>query len=85
MLQKALLIVALLSAIWFAATAWFWIFFTNLVFAYPFGLLALLLWLGQRKGPLKAGFRWVKWILLVGFSVSIAMFVFLVLNQALAN
>lgn len=41
--------VAMVCAIWFALTSWFWVWLINIFFSYPFGLLALLLWFVGKK------------------------------------
>ena len=44
---------ALLCAIWFVLTAWFWTYFANLLLSYPVGLVGLL--------PQKLGRRGEWW------------------------
>ena len=41
---KGSTVVALICAIWFALTGYFWAYFANVIISFPFGLIAFLLW-----------------------------------------
>jgi hypothetical protein len=64
--------VALICAIWFALTSWFWAWLINIIFSYPFGVLALILWfVGRRKNPGNKLNRIVLILLIAGWLSSI--------------
>jgi hypothetical protein len=70
--------VALACAIWFALTSWIWIWLFAIFFSYPIGLIALFLWLYERrKNPENSMNSRVLWILIAGWISSIlAMTIF---------
>lgn len=64
--------VALVLAVWFALTSWMWFWLFNLIFSYPFGLVALALWwLGRKQNATNKINRAVFWILMAGWISSI--------------
>lgn len=69
---------ALLCAVWFILTSWFWAYFVNVVFSFPIGLVGLFLWYRGKKqegGSLR--FRIVQYILIAGVVTSILPWFFL--------
>ncbi|MEL6562231.1 MAG: hypothetical protein AAFQ94_28925 [Bacteroidota bacterium] len=60
---------AIVAAIWYALTSSFWFFLLNLIYALPFGLMSLLIWLFIRK-DLKKRNKWIPRILIFGTALS---------------
>ncbi len=72
--KKALIlhVAALVCAVWFLLTGWFWAYLVNIVFSYPVALLGLVLWyFGRRADPASRLGRVVIWLLAIGLVVSI--------------
>ena len=58
---------ALLFAVWFALTSWYWGWLANVYLSFPIGLLSILLWfIGRRYDPRKQRYEIVGWILAAG-------------------
>ncbi len=75
-------VVALLTAIWYALTAWYWPYYVNMVFAAPAGLLSFVLWLiGRRMDTGKYRYNIIGWILLLGTVVSLGVLAFFTLGR----
>jgi hypothetical protein len=69
--------VALGCASWFALTSWIWTWLFAIFFAYPIGLIALFIWLAERrKNPENSMNNRVLWILIAGWISSILAMVF---------
>jgi uncharacterized membrane protein YdcZ (DUF606 family) len=70
--------VALVCAIWFAITGWIWTWLFAIFFSYPVGLIALLIYLFERrKNPENSLNNKILWILIAGWIASIlAMLLF---------
>mgnify|MGYP007043343979 CR=1 FL=1 len=68
--SNVLYFVGLICAIWFALTGWLWLYWGALIIAYPFGLIAFIIWLVLRKKDEKRA-DWLYMILLLGFGVSL--------------
>lgn len=69
-----LFITGIVLALWFAGTGIFWIYWAALMFAYPAGLIALLIWLAIRKDGRKRNIA-IPVILLAGLALSLGMLV----------
>lgn len=70
---------ALVFAIWFALTAWFWAWLANLFFSLPFGLAALILYFtGRYQVPGNRLNRAVLIILITGIAVSVTTLLIMV-------
>jgi len=64
--------IALVFAIWFALTSWLWTYLMNIFISYPFGVVALLLYLKRRKiEPESKANKSVLLILIAGWIISI--------------
>jgi hypothetical protein len=50
-------VAALIAAIWFLATSWFWSYLACLFIAYPVGLASFLLWRRSGDAPPKTTLR----------------------------
>jgi RsiW-degrading membrane proteinase PrsW (M82 family) len=64
---------AMVFAVWFSITGFFWIFLIPLVIAYPFALLSLLIWFYLKKDGNPRNKLIVK-TLIVGLIISILGF-----------
>ena len=73
-------VIAIVFAIWFAFTGFFWAYWIALFIAYPFGIISFLLWLSLRTKKEKR-MQWIPIILLVGLSLSLGMLIYLLLAQ----
>jgi hypothetical protein len=69
-------IMGLIFALWFALTAWFWVYLVNLFYSYPVGLLGLCCWLIIRNEN-KMRTKIIPIVLLIGLTASLAFLVFL--------
>ena len=66
--------VAYVFAIWFAFSSWCWLYELNLVFSYPFGLAAWILWfIGRKQNPENELNKKVKVILIRGLLISVVL------------
>ena len=64
---------ALLCGIWFLLTGWIWVYFANMILAYPVAIVGLLLWYRARKiAPGSLFNRVTLAFFILGFTVSIA-------------
>ncbi len=67
---------ALACAIWFLLTGWLWAYLVNLIVAYPFGILGLVLWYkGKKTEGNSKRYKVVEIILLTGLAASIITFI----------
>ncbi|MDQ3109575.1 MAG: hypothetical protein M3R17_06735 [Bacteroidota bacterium] len=62
---------ALIFAIWFILTSWFWVYYANLFISFPFGLASLILWYKGKKIGQEKRFNFVGILLLSGTALSI--------------
>jgi len=63
---------AMVFAIWFALTSWLWTYLMNIFISYPFGVIALLLFLKERKrDPQNVLNNRVLLVLIAGWIISI--------------
>lgn len=69
-----LFVIGIALGLWFAATGIFWVYWAALMFAYPAGLIALLIWLAIRKDGRKRNIA-IPVILLAGLALSLSMLV----------
>ena len=70
--------IGLITAIWFAFTGFVWAYWIALVFAYPFGLISLLIWM-RIKAENKTRTKYIPIILTVGLTLSIISLVYLLI------
>lgn len=70
--NNILFIISIVFSLWFAATGIFWVYWFNLIFSYPFGIIALLIWLRIRKDG-KHRNKIIPAILIVGVLLSVGM------------
>lgn len=64
--------VALVCAAWFALTSWMWFWLFNLIFSYPFGIIALTIWwFTHKKNPENKVNKAIFWLLIGGWISSI--------------
>jgi hypothetical protein len=69
--------VAIAFATWFALTSWIWFNFFALLYSYPVGVLALILYLiGRNHNPSDTRNQKVFWILISGWLISIMAMLF---------
>ncbi|MFV0469103.1 MAG: hypothetical protein ACK5MK_09285 [Dysgonomonas sp.] len=70
---------AILFAVWFAATGWVWVYYANIIYALPFGIASLLIWLKLKKDGNKRN-KTIPIILIVGlfFSLGWLLYIFLI-------
>lgn len=68
-LPKYLNIIGVVFAVWFALTSWLWTYNSALIISYPFGLVSMLVLLFS---PSKYGKVTMKWLLIIGFIISIS-------------
>lgn len=69
-------VVAMLSALWFTASAYIWVYFFAIIFSYPFGLISLLLWYNLRKEQ-DSRAKYILLLLIIGFVISMSAILFL--------
>jgi ABC-type phosphate transport system permease subunit len=72
MKNETLFILSILCALIFMVTGIFWVYWIALIIAYPFGILALVLWNIIRKDHKRRNVI-IPIMLVVGFLLSIAM------------
>lgn len=73
-------IIALLFAVWFMAGGIFWVYWFALIFAYPFGIASLALWLYLKKDGRKRN-RAIPIILIAGLLLSLSMLLPWIMNR----
>ncbi|CAN5875332.1 hypothetical protein BH11BAC7_BH11BAC7_11840 [soil metagenome] len=71
--------VALICAIWFLLTSWFWVYYANVFISFPFGLLSLILWYKGKKIGKEKRFNFVAVLLISGVALSLISLVCLLL------
>ncbi|MEQ6118179.1 hypothetical protein [Reichenbachiella sp. MALMAid0571] len=70
--------ISLISAIWFALTSSFWVYYMNLVLSFPFAVLSLLLWHRSKKTDNKLKrYKAIPFILILGTIVSLVALIIL--------
>lgn len=74
-------VMALVCAIWFLLTSWFWAYFAALLFAYPVGLVGIIFWWLGKRAEKKLLNKIAGWIFLFGFVASITVLVVLVVSN----
>lgn len=67
-----LFIIAIIFSLWFAVTGIFWVYWTALFVAYPFGIAALFIWIFLRKDGRKRN-TVIPVLLLVGLLLSLTI------------
>ncbi len=77
MKNNILFIIAVLSALIFMATGIFWVYWIALFVAYPFGIVALVLWNIIRKDGKKRNIA-IPIMLITGFLLSVGMLLSLI-------
>lgn len=70
--SNILFILAILFAVWFMAGGIFWVYWFAVIFAYPFGIASLALWLYLKKDGRKRN-RAIPKILIAGLLLSLSM------------
>lgn len=73
-----LFVAAILIGLWFAAAGIIWVYWFNIIFAYPFGIAALLIWLKLKKDGKKRN-KVIPVILIIGLLLSLGMLLYIVL------
>lgn len=74
-------IIALVCAIWFLLTGWFWTYFAALLFAYPVGAIGIIFWWLGKRAEKKLLNKIAGWTFLAGFIISIGVLLaFIVMN-----
>ena len=68
--NNGLFIIAILFALWFAIAGIFWVYFINLILAYPFGIAAFFIWRYIRKDG-KERNKVIPIILIIGLLASL--------------
>jgi len=64
--------IALICAIWFMLTSWFWTYGMNVIISFPFGLLSYIFWRrGKKNMDQKTRYKVVGIILLFGVLSSV--------------
>jgi hypothetical protein len=73
--------VALICAIWFVLTSWFWVYYANVFISFPVGLISLVTWYKGRKIGNEKRFNLVGILLISGAALSIiALICLLIFN-----
>jgi len=71
--------VALICAIWFFLTSWFWAYAVNLILSYPVGILGLFFWNKARKIDPGSTLNKVSFVLLAaGLLISLIFLVIII-------
>lgn len=65
-----LFIVAVLFAVWFVAVGWVWVYYANIIYALPFGIASLVIWLWIKKDGKKRN-KIIPLFLLIGLTFSL--------------
>jgi len=73
-----LFIVAIIFALWFAAAGWVWVYYANIIYALPFGIAALFIWLKLKKDRKKRN-KAIPAILITGLLFSLGWLVYILL------
>lgn len=75
-----LFIIAILFALWFAATGWIWVYYVNIIYALPFGIASLAIWLWIKKDGKKRNV-FIPVLLLIGMAVSLLWLLYIVYTE----
>jgi NADH:ubiquinone oxidoreductase subunit 6 (subunit J) len=78
--NDTLFYMALLCAIWFALAASVWVYWAALFIAYPFGIIAFLLWRYIKNENRKRN-KAIPIILLIGLMISIVVLIGLLITN----
>jgi len=71
---------SVILAIWFALTSWVWVYYANLMYSLPFGLLSILfLYLGKKGDTNSGRYKVPAVILTIGAAISIVTLIFLLI------
>lgn len=66
---------AVLFAAWFCLAGWLWMYYVNLMIAYPFGLAALVIWIFIKRDGRKRN-RMIPVLLVAGLTISLSVLFF---------
>jgi hypothetical protein len=71
---------SVILAVWFALTSWVWVYYANLIYSLPFGLLSILFLYIGKKGDTDSGrYKVPAIILTIGAVISIVTLIFLLI------
>lgn len=73
--NDVLFVTAIVLAVWFALTSWFWVYLANLFFSFPVGIISLILWLAIKKDEKKRN-KVIPIILIIGCVSSLGALAF---------
>ncbi|MBS1759125.1 MAG: hypothetical protein JST23_03295 [Bacteroidetes bacterium] len=73
-----LFIAAIIFALWFAAAGWVWVYYANIIYALPFGIAALFIWLKLKKDGRKRN-KVIPAILITGLLFSLGWLLYMIL------
>jgi hypothetical protein len=71
-------IIALVCAIWFVLTSWFWTYFAALIISYPVGMIGIIFWRLGKHTDKKLLNTITGWTFLAGLITSVAALVILI-------
>ncbi|MFZ1321599.1 MAG: hypothetical protein WAT71_08600 [Ignavibacteria bacterium] len=75
-------ITSFIFAIWFALTGFAWVYYVNIIFSLPFGIMSLVLWyFGKRSDPNKNRYKYIIYILSIGVIISLLILILLLLRN----
>ena len=73
--NDVLFVTAIVLAVWFALTSWFWVYLANVFFSFPVGIISLILWLVIKKDEKKRN-KVIPIILIIGLVSSLGALAF---------
>ena len=72
--------VAVLFAVWFVAVGWVWVYYANIIYALPFGIASLAIWLFIKKDHKKRN-KIIPSLLVIGMVVSLLWLLYIVYTK----
>ncbi|MDQ8004799.1 MAG: hypothetical protein REI64_08380 [Pedobacter sp.] len=75
MKDNILFVVALVFALWFAATAYIWIYWAALIISYPIGIASFFIWRFIKKDGKKRN-KIIPILLIAGLTLSLGILIF---------
>lgn len=69
-------IFGVICAVWFMLTSWFWVYYLNLIFSLPIGIIGYFLYAkGKKLNPEKENYKYILHILALGIVFSLFMLI----------